>query len=139
METLEEHSKRKEGRHYLRYFKFTREWQKIDRCFNWSVYATQLACSNFVISKQCYEDFSSHPDQFYAPGRIKRRMNLKPYLVPLSTANQAPLPPWVQAVGGPTTASNDNEVEEFFEELESTLIVKSTCKVVIGDFNVKLG
>ena len=39
----------------------------------------------------------------------------------------------------PTITSDDEEVEEFYAELESTLCVKSTYTIVMGDFNAKLG
>lgn len=37
------------------------------------------------------------------------------------------------------TVSDDNEVEEFYDELESTFTIKFTYTVVIADFNAKLG
>lgn len=38
-----------------------------------------------------------------------------------------------------TTTSDDEQVEGFYNEVESTLIVRSICTVVMGDFNAKLG
>lgn len=37
----------------------------------------------------------------------------------------------------PTTASDDDEGEEFYSELESTLIIKSTYTVMMGDSSAK--
>ncbi|VDP06693.1 unnamed protein product [Soboliphyme baturini] len=42
-------------------------------------------------------------------------------------------------VYAPTTASDDDEVEEFYAELESTLTIKSIYTRVMGDINAKLG
>ena len=42
-------------------------------------------------------------------------------------------------VYAPTSASDDDEVEEFYQDLESTLTIISTYTVVMGDFNAKLG
>lgn len=38
-----------------------------------------------------------------------------------------------------TIANDDDMAEEFYDDPESTLVVKSTCAVVLGDFNGKLG
>lgn len=42
-------------------------------------------------------------------------------------------------VYAPTMASDDDEVEEFYEQLDSALITRATYTVVMGDFNAKLG
>lgn len=38
---------------------------------------------------------------------------------------------------GLNTATDDDEAEKFYKELESTLVVNSTHTVVLGDFNAK--
>ena len=42
-------------------------------------------------------------------------------------------------VYAPTSPSDDDEVEEFYHDLESTPNTNSTHTVVMGDFNAKLG
>ncbi len=39
----------------------------------------------------------------------------------------------------PTNASDDDEIEEFYRELEGALAQKSTYTIVMGDFNAKVG
>lgn len=45
----------------------------------------------------------------------------------------------VLLIYAPIMASDDDEVEEFYDRLKSILTVKSTYTVVIGDFNTKRG
>ncbi|KHN77273.1 Craniofacial development protein 2, partial [Toxocara canis] len=39
----------------------------------------------------------------------------------------------------PTSTSDDDEIEEFYRELEAALAQKSTCTIVMGDFNANVG
>lgn len=43
------------------------------------------------------------------------------------------------AIYAPTTASDDEEVERFYEKLKGVFQRKSTSTVMLGDFIVKLG